>query len=122
MNMLRKSISRVVDKRGRFLSPMEKTFPCILNIENRVSEKLITMCLLEGLKYSEPGVNTSAYFTEVEIIVNNGILSLGNSNWKLPVNGDTLSMVGLSNPSARTFVTEIGLLFDVIFFIIKMTI
>ena len=48
-------------------------------------------------------------------MVNNGILHAENSNWKLPVVGDTLSTVSLSNTSARTFARNIGLLFDIIF-------
>ena len=113
--ILRKSLHRVVDKSDKFLFPMEKAVPCILHMENRVSEKLITMCLLEGLAHRNAGVGAKEYFKEVEEAVNNGVLHVENGNWKLPVNGDTLSTVSLSNTSARMFALNIGKLFDLIF-------
>ena len=48
-----------------------------------MSEKLITMCLREGLTYRNPGVGATEYFEEVEHAVNNGILHADNGNWKL---------------------------------------
>ena len=73
------------------------------------------MCLLEGLAHRNAGVGAKEYFKEVEVSVNNGILHVENGNWKLPVNGDTLSTVSLSNTSVRTFAQNIGKLFDIIF-------
>jgi hypothetical protein len=67
------------------------------------------------MTYRNPGVGAKEYFDEVEKMVNNGILHAENGNWKLPVNGDTLSTVSLSNSSARTFAKNIGMLFDIIF-------
>ena len=113
--ILRKSLDRVVDKSDKFLYPMDKAVPCILHMENRVGEKLITMCLVEGLAHRNAGVGAKEYFKEVEELVNNGVLHVENGNWKLPVNGDTLSTVSLSNSSARVFALNIGKLFDLIF-------
>ena len=115
VTILKNSLNRVVEKRDEFLFSIEKTLPCILYMENRVSEKLITMCLAEGLKHRTAGVNTKSYFTEIDSMVNNGILSEENGNWKLPINGDTLSPVNFCNTSARTFGTKVGMLFDIIF-------
>ena len=112
VTILKNSINRVAEKRGHFLFPMETTLPCILHIENRLIEKLITMCLLEGLKHRAAGVNTNSYFIEIESVVDNVIMSVYNGNWKLPVNGYTLSLVSLFNKSARKFGAKIGMLFD----------
>ena len=60
-------------------------------------------------------MNTKAYFTEIDSVVINGILSVKNGNWKLPVNGDTLYPVSLCNTSSWTFRGNIGMLFDTIF-------
>ena len=60
--MLRNSLNRVVDKRDKFLFPMEKAVPCILYMENRVSEELITMYLLEVLAHRNAGVGANEYF------------------------------------------------------------
>ena len=46
---------------------------------------------------------TKAYFTEIEIVVNNSILSEENSNWKLPVNEGSISPVIFCNISAQIF-------------------
>ena len=73
------------------------------------------MYLAEGLKHHTAGVNTKAYFTEIESVMKNSILSERNCNWKLPVNVDTLSPVSLCNTSARPFGIKIGMLFDIIF-------
>ena len=73
------------------------------------------MCLVEGLNHSTAGVNINSYFTEIEIVVNNGIISEGNGNYKLPVNGDTLYPISLCSMSVRTFGAKIGMLFDIIF-------
>ena len=78
--MLKTTLERVVDKRDGFLFLMENVVPCILHMENRVSEKLITMCLREGLTYRNPGVGATEYFEEVEYAVNNGIPHPENGN------------------------------------------
>ena len=113
--MPRNSINRVVCKRDKFMLPMESDVPSILHLENRVSEKLITTCLLDGLQYRAPGVDTMAYFAEVDNVVNNSIFSAENENWELPENRDTLTTVTLSNDGTRTFARKIDMLFDVIF-------
>ena len=89
--MLRNSLNRAVNKRDTFLFPMEKSVLYILHLENRVSEKVITIYVLEELWYRAPGVDVKVYFADVENLVNNGILSAENRIWMLPVNGDTLS-------------------------------
>ena len=73
--MLKNSLNRVVNKCDKFIFPMEKAVTCILHLDNRVSEKSITMCLLEGLQHRTPGVDVKAYFAEVENVANNSILS-----------------------------------------------
>ena len=84
-------------------------------MENRVSEEVINIFLLEGLNHYTAGVNTKVYFTEIKSVVNNGIVPIENINWKLPVNMDTLSPVSLCNTSDRKLSKYIGILFDIIF-------
>ena len=57
------------------------------------------MCLIERLTHRTVGVNTKAYFTDIENVVDNSIMPVDNVNWNLPVNGYTLSPVSLENTS-----------------------
>ena len=70
--------------------PMKKAVPCMLHIENRVSEKLITMYLIKGLTHPSPGVGAKEYFKEFETLINSYILHLENVNWKSLINRETL--------------------------------
>ena len=56
VEVLRASIDRVEAKRANFLFPMDLALPCILHLENRVSEKLVVMVMLEGLRHRKTGV------------------------------------------------------------------
>ena len=106
----------MAEKRDNSLSPIESNVPYILQMENMVSEKLITMCLLEGLIHGTPGVNTKACFTEIEGVNSNGMFYIEGINCKLPVNGDIFSPVSSYNTSAWTFGGKIGIFFDIIFY------
>ena len=64
----------------RFLFELDIAVPCIFHIENRVSEKIIVLILLEGLKYHQIGVGTLSYFKEVEYALNNDILGKEDGN------------------------------------------
>ena len=115
VEVLRASIDRVEAKRANFLFPMDLALPCILHLENRVSEKLVVMVMLEGLRHRKTGVASKEYFGEVEGKLNNGILSEENGNWVLPTEGDELKKISLSNVTARKFVNAIDQLFDIVF-------
>ena len=90
VRILRGSIKRVKGKRDTFLFGMELGVLYILHLENRISEKIVAMILLEGLCHCPTGVGTKAYFNDLEIHLNNGILAEKNSNWVIPTEGDKL--------------------------------
>ena len=115
VTILKNSLKRMTERRNHFLFPIEKAIPYILHTENRVSNTLVTICLLEGIHHRTTGVNTKACFTEIESVVNNSILSIENGNWKLPVNRDIQSPVSLCSTSAHKFGGKIVMLFNIIF-------
>ena len=115
VTVLRDSIQHVEEKRGTFLFPMELAVPCILHMENRISEKVSVMVILEGLRHRQSGVNTVCYFSQLNNLLNNGILSEKNGNFKFPTVKDELKQLSLSNTTARKLISNIDKLFDTVF-------
>ena len=62
----------------QFSVPRGSSSSLYLYLENIVSEKLVVMVLLEGLRYSKTGVAATHYFGEMEHLLNNGILTEEN--------------------------------------------
>ena len=88
--ILRESILRVDEKREKFLFPMDLAVPFILHMENRISEKIAVMVILEGLRHRQSGSGTTLYFSELNKLLNNGILSEQNGNFVIPTAKDEL--------------------------------
>ena len=59
------------------------------------------MTLLEGSCERSNGMHTTEYFTEIQHALNNGILPEENGNWVLPMQGNELRKISLSNLTAR---------------------
>lgn len=50
--LLRATIKRSEEVEDGLLFGLDRDVPCLLHLENRMSEKLIVMKLLEGLRYT----------------------------------------------------------------------
>ena len=56
MYILRVSLAQVNAKQDNFIFGMELAVPCILHLENRISEKIVVVTLLEVLRERGTGV------------------------------------------------------------------
>ena len=115
VRMLRDSIKRVEEKRDIFLFGMELGVLCILYLENKFREKMMTMILLEGLCRCPTCVGTKEYFKELETRLNNGISVENNGNLLIPIEGDELKKIPLSNITAHKIINKIDELVDLVY-------
>ena len=65
VKILRDSIKRAEENRDTFLFGMELSISCIMYLENRISEKMGVMLLLEGICRHPTGVGVKAYFNKL---------------------------------------------------------
>ena len=65
VKFLRDSIKRAEENRETFLFGMELGVLLILYLENRISEKMGVMLLLEEIRRHPTGVGAKAYFNEL---------------------------------------------------------
>ena len=80
VRMLRDSIECISEKCQTCLFDMERGVPYILYLENRTSEKMVIVILLEGLHHRTTGAGDRVYFKELETHLNDGILAEKNGN------------------------------------------
>jgi hypothetical protein len=97
----------------------EKAVPCLLHLENRISEIIIYHLLLTGWRLREDN-NTALeeYITEVQSFVNENLFGTPRcpSNWRFPLKPDgTLDNVKLANWRARRFIDQIDLFVNICF-------
>ena len=95
MRILRYPIESVAENRDTFIFSMELVVPCILHIENRISEKMVVIILLEILQHHTTGTGAEIYFKELEPQLKNIILAEKNDNWDIPTKGDALKNISL---------------------------
>ncbi len=119
-------ISQVVS-RGRLgreaaLMLIEQAIPCIMHLENRVGEKLITVLLSLGAAKFQRQRNIkrlARFASNVQHIINTRVIGtvLRPKQWKVPVNqaGDAVTKVSFSNKKTRLFIDNIICLIDYIF-------
>jgi len=95
----------------------EKAVPCLLHVENRISECLIFHLLLKGWHLREDSNEAMQEYTaEVQICVNENLFGTPRcpSNWKSPLKPDgTMDAIKLANWRARRFIEEIELFIDI---------
>jgi len=88
---------------------LEKAVPCLLHLENRVSECIIRMLLLRALEFVEDDTHaTVEYILEVERYINEKIFGEPDapSGWKFPYEDNKLGEVKFSNWRARRIIEE----------------
>jgi len=90
---------------------LQKAIPCLLHLENRMSDAMITFLLRRGLHLREGDARaTQQFMANIENIFNEALFGLPGSpsNWKLPLNPDgTMAPIKLSNWRARRVVQSI---------------
>ncbi len=94
---------------------LEKAIPCILHLENRVSECFIRMILLKALSYVEDDNHALlSYILEVERYVNEKIFGEPDapSGWKFPYEEKQLGEVKFSIWRARKIMEDIHGIID----------
>jgi hypothetical protein len=112
------SISRGDEGKEAALVLISQTIPCIMHLENRAGEKLITVLLALGAdlyqKRHTRGLLNLA--SSVQRIVNTRILGtlIHPKQWKMLLGkkNDSVLKVSLSNKKTRQFMENIGVLID----------
>jgi hypothetical protein len=91
---------------------LEQALPCLLHLENRVSETIIEHLIRVGMQLCDGNPTSTRNLIEgVERIINENIFgSVGcSSNWKLPLNTDgTVGKVKLANWRARRVIENMN--------------
>jgi hypothetical protein len=90
---------------------LEKAIPCLLHLENRISDTMITFLFRGGIQLVEESHGeTEALMSSIELIFNERLFGQPGSpsNWKFPMNNDgTMGEIKLSNWRARRVVEHI---------------
>jgi hypothetical protein len=115
------SISRGEEGKEAAQILISQVIICVMHLENRVGEKLITVLLALGAKSYQKrhtrGLLNLA--SSIQRIVNTRILGtiIRPKQWKMPLGkkNDTILKVSLSNKKTRQFMENIGVLIDYIF-------
>jgi hypothetical protein len=99
-----------------------QAIPCIMHLENRVGEKLITVLLAMAAErfHQERGDRSlNQYAININHIVNTRILGtvVRPKQWKVPISdsGDSLVKMSLSSNKTRTFIDNLDYLVDHVF-------
>lgn len=122
LKLISQAISRGQEGKEAALMLIEQAIPCIMHLENRVGEKLITILLSLGAEkfQRQRGVkNLSRFAANIQHIVNTRVLGSPNrpKQWKLPLcdAGDSVNKVSLSNKKTRLFMDNVICLVEYIF-------
>jgi len=115
------SIARGEERKNAAQILISQVIPCIMHLENRVGEKLITVLLSIGAelyqKLNSRGLLQLA--KGVQDLVNTRLLGtlMYPKQWRTPLGekNDTVLKVSLSNVKTRQFMENIGVLIDFCF-------
>ena len=104
LKLLSKAVARGVIGREAALMLIEQAIPCVMHLENRVGEKLITVLLAMGAKRFQRQrrvKSLSRYAVNIQHTANTRILGSATcpKQWKCPLNdaGDSDNNVSFSN-------------------------
>jgi len=122
LHLLKLAVERSEHGKAAALMLIEQAIPCIMHLENRVGEKILTMLLSTGAKlYQErrSAGNIAEYIAQVERIVSTRILGTQwrPKQWRVPIkeNCQEIASVSLSNTKTRQLMTCLEPLIDYIF-------
>jgi hypothetical protein len=95
---------------------LEKAVPCLLHLENRISDAMIAHLFRKGLQNVEENATaTDQLMRSIELVFNERLFGAPGcaSNWKFPVNDNgTMAAIKLSNWRARRVVQNIDVLVE----------
>jgi hypothetical protein len=122
LDIITQAISRGEEGREAALMLISQAIPCIMHMENRVGEKLITVLLaMAADKYRQrTNIKTLTRFAaNIQSIVNTRILGsvVRPKQWKVPLSEkkDAVNKVSLSNKKTRLYVDNIYHLINFVF-------
>jgi hypothetical protein len=120
LDIIMQAISRGKEGEEAALMLISQAIPCIMHLENRVGEKIITVLLVRATEKCQNGRTIGATFLKnVQDLVNTKILGSETrpKQWKVPLNekGDSIAKVSLSNAKTRIFIENILQLIDFVF-------
>ena len=123
LDLIMQALARGVEGKDAALMLISQAIPCIMHLENRVGEKLITVLLAMAADRFQKRVksrNLSTRFANnIQHIVNTRILGTVTrpKQWKLPLSltNDGAGKVSLSNAKTRLFMDNISELVDYTF-------
>jgi hypothetical protein len=123
LDLIMQALARGVEGKDAALMLISQAIPCIMHLENRVGEKLITVLLAMAADRFQKRVksrNLSTRFANnIQHIVNTRILGTVTrpKQWKLPLSltNDGVGKVSLSNAKTRLFMDNISELVDYTF-------
>ena len=75
---LRDAIDRYDMTSDDYLFAIEKAIPCVLHLENRINEKIITIIIVEGLRNRTSGRELDKYVKNIEHLFNNAVMCKKN--------------------------------------------
>ena len=126
--LIAQAIARGQEGKEAALMLIIQAIPCIMHLENRVGEKLITVLLVMGAENfrTARGIKSlKRYCNSIAHIVKTKILGtvIRPKQWKVPVDdsGDSISKVSLSNKITREFIDNIEALVHHIFLLPEYT-
>lgn len=121
LKIISQAILRGAEGKAALMLIMQ-AIPCIMHLENRVGEKLITVLLSMGAERFQKqrgSRSLTRFVTNIQHIVNTRILGTEArpKQWRVPLNekGDSVNKVSLSNKKTRLFIDNISCLVDYIF-------
>jgi hypothetical protein len=122
LSRIQDAILRTAEGKEAALMLIKQAIPCIMHMENRIGEKIITMLLAIGAKRFQRGsrsISLKNYIEHMERIVRTRILGtrLRPKQWKFPTSGDgkEVGQVKLSNKNTRKFIKNLTALVHAIF-------
>ncbi len=120
LGMIIRAINRSGKGKEAALMLICQAIPCIMHLENRVGEKMITVLLAMAADIFRKKTNTTTINTRfannIQSMVNTRILGSihCSKHWKVPFNekGDCVSKVSFSNSKTRLFIDNLHVLID----------
>jgi hypothetical protein len=120
LEMIIRAINRSGEGKEAALMLISQAIPCIMHLENRVGEKMITVLLSMAADIYRKKTNTTTintrFASNIQSVVNTRILGSVHhpKHWKVPFNekGDCVSKVSFSNSKTRLFIDNLHVLID----------
>ena len=122
IKLMQRAVQRNSEGKEAALLLIKQVPPCIMHLENRIGEKIITMLIGYGaMRYQQRNTISTLkhYAKNIEEVVNTKILGTVHrpKQWKMTLSKDSkdIGPVSLSNKKTRRFMDNLGILLNFIF-------